>query len=86
MKPDISNIYDVMAFIELIADEIQDGNPFEEFSKNSRYTKDEAALRSRLMDDCIDVCNKQHLNLKCLMLVLFNEALTGTEVICPSIS
>jgi hypothetical protein len=77
MTQDINNIHDVIAFIELIAEEIQDSNPFEEFRNPQRYTPEEVALREDLMEQCFEVCAQQPQNIKYLMLVVFNEALTG---------
>lgn len=77
MTRDINNIYDVIAFIELIADEIQDGNPFEEFRRQQIYTPEEAELREYMMDQCFAVCKMQPQNLRCLLLVLLNEEQTG---------
>ena len=77
MIQQINSIYDVIAFIELIADEIKDCNPFEELSRYHRYTAEEAAYRNDLMEQCFQICAAQNQNFKCLAQVLFNEAVTG---------
>ena len=77
MIQQINTIHDVITFVELIAIEVNDGNPFEELRRHHRYTREEAEIRNNLMDRCFDVCAGQSLNFKSLMLVLFEEALNN---------
>ena len=82
MTQDITSIQDVIAFIDLIAEETGDGNPFQEISRQDKYTAPEAAIRSKLMEECFQVCTMQPQNFKYLILVLFNEAVSGpTDVL-----
>ncbi len=82
MLREIKNMQDVILFINMIANEIKDANPFEEFSKckvdapGNIYTAKEAAQRSKLMDKCFEVCSSQNKNFIYLMLVLFKEGTT----------
>jgi hypothetical protein len=77
----INTMQDVVVFINQIAEETKDGNPFEEIcrSKQSpdstcRYTEQEAILRDKLMDRCFEVCSAQSQNFIYLSLVLMDEA------------
>lgn len=72
----IHNVIDVIEFILQLSAEIGEGNPFEELNRPGRYIEEERSIRSALMDKCFEVCAKQNQNVKCLVLVLFNEALT----------
>jgi len=72
----IHNVIDVIEFVHQLAAEIGEGNPFEELNRPGRYTEEERAIRNDLMDKCFEVCARQNQNIKCLVLVLFNEALT----------
>jgi hypothetical protein len=80
MLHEIKNMQDVILFIDIIANEIKDANPFEEFSKckadvpGNIYTAKEAAQRSKLMDKCFEVCSRQKKSFIYLMLVLWEEA------------
>ena len=77
MLQQINSIQDVVTFIAIIATEVEDANPFKEFSSHRIYTPAEAAIRDKLMDRCFEVCAAQTLNFKSLMLVLFEEALNN---------
>ena len=72
----IHNLIDVIEFILQLTAEIGEGNPFEELNRPGMYNEEERSIRSELMDKCFEVCAKQNQNVKCLVLVLFNEALT----------
>ena len=74
MIHEINTINDVVAFIEVIAEEIKDGNPFEEFRQHQRYKPEEATLRERLMERCFDICKGKSQNFICLAIVVFQEA------------
>jgi len=71
----IHNVIDVIEFVLQLSEEIGEGNPFEELNRPGMYSEEERAIRSKLMDKCVEVCARQNQNIKCLVLVLFNEAL-----------
>lgn len=82
MVSQINTMQDVCTFIDHIAKEVQDGNPFEEICRskmavddNCLYTEQEATIRDKLMDRCFEVCTVQHRVVIYLFLVLFEEAL-----------
>jgi len=77
MIQQINNMHDVVTFVTTIAAEIEDANPFREFSSHNIYTADEAAIRDKLMERCFEVCATQTLNFKSLILVLMEEALNN---------
>ncbi len=77
----INTTQDVITFIEEVAREIADFNPFKGFSNylipdtsQCRYTAEEATLRDKLMEQCFDVCKGQSQNFICLAIVVFQEA------------
>ena len=81
MVQEIKTMQDVTAFLESIAKEIGDYNPFADFSgfvdpatNQPVYTDEEAALRKRLLDDCFAVCGQQGGNFIYLFLVILQEA------------
>jgi hypothetical protein len=81
MIEQINTAQDVVTFIEEIANEIADFNPFEQFrsyknpeNKEHRYTEEEATLRDQLMERCFEVCKGQSQNFICLAIVVFQEA------------
>ncbi|PQJ08959.1 hypothetical protein CJD36_021355 [Flavipsychrobacter stenotrophus] len=84
MVKEINNMHDVITFIDIIAKEVKELNPFQEFTYDrlarscSMYSIEEAAIRGQLMDSCFDICSKQNKNFMYLMLVLFTEARNGT--------
>jgi len=77
MIQQINSIQDVVTFVTTIATEIEDANPFKEFSSLNIYTAEEAAIRDKLMERCFEICATQTLNFKSLMLVLMEEALNN---------
>jgi len=81
MLQQVNNVQDVITFIEEIAGEIADFNPFEQFAsyknpQNSQsiYTEQEAAQRDQLMERCFEICKRQSQNFICLAIVVFQEA------------
>ncbi len=70
------NVIDVIEFVLQLSAEIGDSNPFEELNRPGRYSEEERTIRNALMDKCFEVCARQNQNVKCLVQVLFNEALT----------
>ena len=76
MIQQINNVFDVIEFIQQISAEVKDCNPFEQINTPGMYNEKERVIRSELMEKCYEVCAKQSLNFKCLVLVLFNDALT----------
>lgn len=63
MIPEITNIMGVRRFIELLAGEIDNFHPLEEFSSYvypdsyfRRYTDEEAEIRAKCLENCFEVC------------------------------
>jgi len=75
MIQEINTVQDVITFIALLAEEVNDSNPFEELRRHHIYTPEEAALRAALMDKCFEVCAAQSMNFKSLAAVIFKEAI-----------
>lgn len=74
-------MHDVVAFIEDVAREIGDYNPFNYFDSYidpatglRKYTPEQAAQRNALLDRCFEVCGQQHSNFINLSLVVYEEA------------
>jgi hypothetical protein len=81
MVQEVNTIQDVVTFLEDVAREIGDYNPFADFStyinpatSQRMYTDAEAALRKYLLDRCFEVCGQQNCNFIYLSLVVFEEA------------
>lgn len=62
MIQQIETVEDVMTFIEQIAGEIKDFHPMDDFTDyvdpitwQPRYTKEEATLRNKLLNRCLDI-------------------------------
>ena len=81
MLQQVNTVQDVVTFIEEIASEINDFNPFMGFTNylipnttERRYTNKEALLRDHLLEQCFEVCKDQSQNFICLAIVVFQEA------------